>query len=297
MISILLIFIHIKPVNSQILPADTILHPKRLYSLVAIEGSLWGASVIGLNYIWYKDYDHSAWHSFNDQAEWLQIDKVGHFQTSYYLGKIGYDMLRWSGVSHSRSVIYGGSLGFFYLTSIEMLDAYSQEWGFSWGDMAANALGSGFYISQALLWKEQRISVRFSFHPTDFAQYRPNVLGDKAMEQLLKDYNGHTYWLSANIYSFLPDESTFPKWLNVAVGYGAQGMLGGFSNPTMVHGVNIPSFDRYRQYYLSLDIDWTKIPTHSKFLKSAFNVISFIKFPMPTLQFDDRGTHFYPLYF
>ncbi len=293
-----LIFLYgIQGLNAQILPADSVLSKKKLYAVAAIEGSIWVGSVVGLNYAWYSDFEKSSWHSFNDNSEWLQVDKVGHATTSYFLGKIGYDMLRWSGVSHKKSIWYGGSLGFVYLTSIEMLDAYSQNWGFSWGDMAANAIGSGIYMTQAAVWKEQRISMRYSFHTTKYAAMRPNVLGSSFMERALKDYNGQTYWLSANIYSFMPDDSRFPKWLNVAVGYGAEGMLGGFSNPDEVDGHPIAPYDRYRQYYLSLDVDWTRIPTKSKFLKSFFNVISFLKFPMPAIEFSEKGTVFHPIYY
>ena len=43
---------------------------------------------------------------------------------------------------------------------------------------------------------------------------------------MLKDYNAQTYWFSANLKSFFP-EIKFTAWLNVAVGYGAEGMFGG----------------------------------------------------------------------
>ena len=42
------------------------------------------------------------------------------------------------------------------------MDGYSAEWGASSGDIIANALGTGLYISQELLWKEQRITPKFS---------------------------------------------------------------------------------------------------------------------------------------
>jgi hypothetical protein len=74
-------------------------------------------------------------------------------------------------------------------------------------------------------------------------------------------------------------------------------MLGGFENPDEVNGVPMPEFDRYRQYYFSLDVDLTRIPTRSKFLRGVFNVLSFIKIPMPTVEFSEKGTKFYPLYF
>jgi uncharacterized protein YfiM (DUF2279 family) len=283
--------------QAQILEPDTVLHKNRLYWVAGIEGSLWAGSLLALNYAWYKDYNSGDFHTFNDNKEWLQVDKIGHMTSSYYIGKVGYDMLRWSGVSENKSILFGGSLGFLYMTSVELLDARSAGWGFSWGDMAANALGSGLFMGQQALWGEQRMFLKYSFHTTQYAQYRPNLLGSTIAEQMVKDYNGHTYWLSTNIYSFLDKQSRFPKWLNVAVGYGAEGMLGGFENPTEIDGVPFPEFDRYRQYYISLDVDLTRIKTRSKFLRGVFNVLSFIKIPMPTVEFSEKGTKFYPIYF
>jgi hypothetical protein len=92
--------------------------------------------------------------------------------------------------------------------------------------MAANAMGTGLYVGQELLWQDQRLLLKYSFHRTDFAQVRPNVLGDGLTEEFLKDYNGQTYWLSANINSFL-NLDFIPDWLNLAFGYGADGMLTG----------------------------------------------------------------------
>jgi len=89
--------------------------------------------------------------------------------------------------------------------------------------------------------------------------------------------------LSANIWSF-NKESNFPKWLNIAFGYGAEGMLYGESNPN-----NQFTQDPYRQFYLSLDVDLTKIKTTSKFLKTLFSTINFIKIPAPTLEYTSRG--------
>ena len=282
--------------NAQILPVDSTLSKGKLHTVAVIGGAFWVGSIIGLNSAWYSNYDQSSWHTFNDNAEWCQMDKLGHMGTSYFLGKVSYDMLRWAGVSHKKSTWYGGSFGLLYLSSVEMLDAYSNNWGFSWGDMAANTAGSALYIGQSLIWQEQRISMKYSFHTTPYADIRPDLLGSSFTEQMLKDYNGQSIWFSANIYSFMAKESRFPKWLNIAVGYGAEGMLGGFSNEDM-NGNEIVGVPRYRQYYLSLDVDWTRIPTRSKFLKSFFNIISFIKFPAPAIEFSSQGTVFHAIYY
>ncbi len=257
---------------------------------------MWGGGIYFLNSAWYADYDKAKWHSFNDNKEWMQIDKIGHMGSSYFVGKIGHDLLKYSGVPHKKATLYGGSLGFLFLTSVEMLDAYSKNWGFSWGDMAANAAGSALFIGQNLLWEEQRISMKLSFHTTDYANIRPDLLGSSNSEMLLKDYNGQSIWFSANIHSFIKKNTWVPKWLNIAVGYGAEGMLGGFSNAD-IDGRPITIIPRYRQYYISLDVDWTRIPTKSKLLKSVFNILSFIKIPAPAIEFSKQGTVFHPIYY
>jgi len=42
---------------------------------------------------------------------------------------------------------------------------------------------------------------------------------------------------------------------------------------------------RYRQWYLSPDIDFTKIKTNRKGLKFAFFVLNALKFPSPAIEF------------
>lgn len=268
------------------------LHKKRRNAVVITESILGGATLIGLDRLWYADYPRSGFHFANDNNQWKQMDKVGHVMTSYYVGKIGMEVLDWAGVRKKDQLIYGATLGFTFLTAVEVLDGFSDEWGFSWGDFASNALGTGLLVGQELLWNEQRITLKYSFHQTKYADMRPGTLGSNFIEQALKDYNGQTYWLSANIWSF-NKEGNFPKWLNIALGYGADGMLYGENSPT-----NQFTQNPYRQFYLSFDIDLVKIPTKSKFLKSVFSVINFIKIPAPTLEFRTKGgIKFHYLYF
>lgn len=76
---------------------------------------------------------------------------------------------------------------------------------------------------------EQRFLLKWSAHPTDFAPQRPDVLGSTLPERLLKDYNGTTVWLSANLNAF--GWKSLPPWLKVAAGMGAEGMLTARNNP------------------------------------------------------------------
>ncbi|WP_418510184.1 DUF2279 domain-containing protein [Corallibacter sp.] len=276
-------------INSFLKPSDT-LNISRRNTVLITEASLATLTLVGLNQLWYADYPKSKFHTLNDNEEWLQMDKLGHVFSSYQLGRVGADVLNWSGISKKNQLIYGATLGFGFLTVVEVFDGFSQEWGFSWGDMAANAAGTGLYVGQELLWKEQRIVLKYSFHRTQYAAQRPDKLGSGLTEEFLKDYNGQTYWLSFNMSSFFKD-SKIPKWLNIALGYGADGMLTG----TNTH---LSNYDRERQYYLSLDVDLTRIKTNSHVLKTLFSVFNTIKIPFPALEINEKnGVKLHAVYF
>ena len=273
---------------------DTLRDPAKVRRNVKIvvgtELALYAVSMTGLYFAWYADYPQSKFHFYNDNGEWMQMDKMGHGTTSYLVGSFGYEMLRDAGLDETRSIWFGGTLGLAFLTTVEVFDGLSSEWGFSWGDMAANTLGAGLFIGQQFLWHEQRITLKYSFHTTEFADYRPDVLGSNFLQQTIKDYNGQTYWASFNFKSlFLNKESKFPAWLNFAFGYGADGMTGGYDNALEHNGKPIPYYDRERQFYFSLDVDFTKIPTNNKVLKYTFKVLNIFKVPFPAIEYNTGG--------
>jgi len=269
----------------------------RMVKVIGTEVLLYSATMIGFSSMWYADYPKSDFHFFDDAKEWQQVDKAGHFMAAYYLNNAEAGMYNWCGVDKKKALWLSGTMGTIFLMSIEVFDGYSAEWGASAGDIAANIGGRLLSIGEELMWEEQRVKVKFTYHPTDFAEYDPDLLGSGGMESLFKDYNGQSYWLSANIASFLSEESKFPPWLNIAFGYGAEGMVGGFENPEMIDGVPL-SFPRYRQYYLSLDADLSKIPTKSAFLRFVFQTMGFIKIPFPALEYNSLGNlKFHGLYY
>lgn len=267
-------------IDDFLTPSDS-LNKKRQQTVVISEAVFASGILVGLNQLWYADYPKSGFHFINDNSEWLQMDKAGHLFSSYHLGRFGAEMLQWSGAGKKDQLVYGAGLGFAFLTAVELMDGYSSEWGASSGDIIANASGTALYISQELIWKEQRITPKFSFHTTQYANQRPEVLGSSVTEQILKDYNGQTYWVSINLYSFAKG-SKIPKWLNLALGYGADGMISG--NPQNESLFLTPNTQRFKQFYLSLDVDLTKINTKSHFLKTLFSVLNTVKIPAPTIE-------------
>lgn len=275
--------------------SDSLSVLKRRKVLLGISSAgIASTSLVYLNQAWYQQYSTSKFHTFNDNAEWFQMDKYGHIFTTYQTARLMMGAMDWAGYNKKKQVLIGGMSGFAYMTAIEVMDGYSDGWGFSWGDMATNSLGSGLAIGQKIWWNEQRIQLKYSFKQSEYAQYRPNLLGKSFSEEILKDYNGQTYWLSVNPSAFMKKESKFPKWLNVAFGYGGNGMIGAFYNNIVVmdENGNTKDFDRYRQYYFSLDVDLTRIKTRSKFLKSVFSCINIIKIPFPNMELSEGKLKF-----
>lgn len=269
-------------INQFLKPSDT-LNTSRRNAMLVSQTSLAAVTLVGLDQLWYADFERSKFRTTNDNSQWLQMDKFGHVYAGYQLSRLGAESLDWAGVSKKNQLIYGGGLSLSFLTAVEIFDGFSQEWGFSWGDMLANAGGTGLYIGQELLWKEQRIALKYSFSRTEFASQNPDQLGNGFTEEFLKDYNGQTYWLSFNLNSFFKTDF-IPSWLNLAMGYGADGMLSGKEDI-----LQFPNEDRYRQFYLSFDIDLTRIKTNSNVLKTLFSVFNTVKVPMPTLEFNGKN--------
>jgi uncharacterized protein YfiM (DUF2279 family) len=279
---------------------------KRTRLIIGANAVGYGGAMFGLYHAWYKNYPQSGFHTINDWPEWKQMDKAGHVYSAYVESFGSMELWRWTGMERKKIIWIGGMSGALYQTVIETLDGFSKQWGWSWADFAANISGSAILVAQELAWDEQRIKLKFSFHKKNYAdpvlqQRTESLFGKGAAERSLKDYNGQTYWASANIKSFFP-KSKLPPWLGISVGYGAEGLFGARANLASDESGNT-TFDRQdiprrRQWYLAPDIDLTKIKTGSKALKFFFTLLSAFKFPAPALEFNAKGkTKFYFIYF
>lgn len=255
----------------------------------------YSGAMVGLYSAWYKNYPQSSFHVFNDMPEWKGIDKIGHAYSVYAESLASMELWRWTGIERKKRIWYGGLSGPVYHTVIEVLDGFSADWGWSWGDIGANFIGSGMLIAQELAWDEQRIQFKFSFHRKSYNdpflnQRSDKIFGKSTAERFLKDYNGQTYWLSANLKSFFP-KTRIPAWLNISIGTGAEGLFGANENigkdDNGIINFNRPDVKRYRQWYLAPDIDLTRIKTNRKGLKLAFQILNIVKFPMPALEYSN----------
>jgi hypothetical protein len=266
----------------------SVVNRKRLGFLIGGTAVGYTAVMTGLYHVWYKDSESQPFTFFNDNAEWNQIDKCGHLFSSFYLSYGASRALRWTGLSQNKSDLYGAIAGFAIMVPIEILDGYSEAYGASTGDIIADAAGPLLYFGQKKLWNEVRLIPKISYHQTSFAPLRPEVLGSTTVERMMKDYNGHTFWLSVDTDKFM----RFPKWLNIAFGYGAEKMI--YARDYQNREANLIP---YRQFYISLDPDLTAIRTRSPLVKTLLFFAGMIKIPSPTLEFANGKARFHPLYF
>jgi hypothetical protein len=285
--------------------------------------------MIGLNQAWYADYPRSSFHTFNDMDEWMQMDKMGHALMAYNEARWVADGARWTGLNHRQAAWAGFAGSQLIQTSLEVLDGYSAEWGFSWGDIAFNLLGSGLYLGQELGWRDQRIVLKMSAWPVTYPDtriypYTPagsdqwTTLQDRAddlygtgpVNLFLKNYNTLVVWASVNPRSFSRNpDGWMPPWLNVAVGMGADNLFAGTGyewdaqkgceGPECVrYRLDPEVYPRTRQFYLSLDVDLRRIRVRNRALKALLGVVNIIKVPSPTLMVTTEGqVRFYPVFF
>lgn len=276
----------------------------RFKAVSAIHAASYTATLLILSQTWYKEHPRSSFQFFDDSKEWLQVDKVGHSWTTYNLAKYSKSLWIWSGVEDKKATWLGGISGLGYQTILEILDAHSAEWGWSWTDMAANVAGAVLFTSQEFAWKQQKIHLKFSTHrnnhPENLEERANSLFGKTLPERLLKDYNSQTYWLSFNLSSFIQSDA-LPSWLNVAVGYGATGLYGGFENFAVDKNGNVifdrRDIERLRQWYISPDIDFTRIKTNSKGVRTALHIINMLKVPAPALELTSGKFKFRWFYF
>ncbi len=259
-----------------------------IYKALAFTGTYYATSIYVLNNTWYKDKERVPFHFYNDNAGFLQVDKFGHMFGGYVYSYIGYSGLVKLGATRKEALLFGSTLGFVLQFPIEIMDGLHEGYGFSWGDIVANTMGSALVFGQELLFREQLVKYKFSYWESEYSKNSNGYYGETTMNRLLKDYNGHTYWFSMPINRLVP-KYNMPQWLNLAIGYGANGMYGEFENITSYNGVAIPETERYRQYLISLDIDWTRIKTDSKFLQLLFKGMTFVKLPFPALEYNSKG--------
>lgn len=284
----------------------------RVGLVAGIQGGLYAGANAWWSGAWYSKYDKGKFHFFNDWNEWNGMDKVAHAFNCYFESKWTYDLFKWAGLKEKHAIWVGMLTGNMWQLSIELNDGFQKKWGFSWGDMAMNISGSLLFGIQQYVWHDQKFNLKISAAPVKYGKYGDVQITERAKalygtsftELILKDYNAMTFWLSVSPGSFIKNpKSKFPKCIQVSFGYGAGGMLGGQKNRWNKNDLggekevgNIDPSDlvdrsdiqRLHKFYLSMDLDWTKLPVKKHWAKGLMKVLNIIKLPFPAIEFNDN---------
>jgi hypothetical protein len=258
---------------------------KKLWWVIGSIALLYSAIVWALGSAWYSDQMVWPFHFFNDLPEWKQLDKFAHVFWTFHVCAMASRMLRWGGSEQHLPI--GTAVGFLIVSSIEILDGFSIGYGASPFDLIANFIGSILFFTQTKIWQRIKIFPKFSFHFTSFAVLRPSLLGDGLFQEILKDYNGQTFW-----YSWSPEKKWWPSFLSIAIGVGAEGMIYGRDVENELH-----NFSPYRKFFLSVDLNPNHFSSKGKWWQIAFYPLTIFKCPAPAIEFSTQGIRFHWFYF
>lgn len=256
---------------------------------------------VALYKTWFSGYPRSSFHWINDGKNWLQMDKVGHAWTAHFITSSSAQLFQLSGYNKRKSALFGAGIAVFFQTTVEVFDGYSEEWGASKGDIAANMAGTILAGWQCYKWGRPLVPFRVTFHRSGYAEIRPGMLGSTLSERLLKDYNGQTYWLDFNPERLGIRPKWWPKWLGINTGYGAEGMLGGDDNIFIDQNGQLQDYrfiKRYRQYYVGPSISFGYLRNHrSQWLRTLAFITDRIRLPLPVMELSSGNKKKFELFY
>ncbi len=201
----------------------------------------------------------------------LGVDKAGHFYTSYFYFQALYEFMEWGGFDKTTSMVTSMAIPAFYALSIELNDGFTY-FSFSGYDLTANMLGIGYGVLQRQYPYLNHFKFKWSYYPSGTIP-----LDDKFI--IANDYDGHIYWLSTDVHGILPEpmKGYWPKFLNIAVGYGAKNV----SHRNAWLGEISSKGPKMRKFAVSLDYNLGSLNVDDDFLNVLRNIVDYFHYPAP----------------
>ncbi len=211
----------------------------------------------------YKPFAIQSEGFLNDYS--LGIDKFGHFYTPYAIFSGVYQIMTWGGFDESTVLWTSISIPAFHALTVEIGDGFTR-YQFAPDDLLFNALGISYGVLQLHYPVLQNFVFKWSYFPTTHLEKKFN---------LTNDYDGHIYWLALNVHNLLPKDykNLWPKYLNLAVGYGAKNASVGSSEPIV------------RKFAIGLDYNLLSLPITGETWDVAKNIFDKFHYPAPGIRF------------
>lgn len=204
------------------------------------------------------------------------LDKVAHFMGGAFTSEMYYSAFRWAGVSERRAEWLALGSAAFVELGIELKDAYSPTYGFSWRDVAAGTLGGFWPMAQRHSRFLRNAQWKFSYWQQTPKYF--NERGIPVQRFSVDDYLNQTYW-----FSFSPEyiggerwQRAWPDWLQLSIGMGLE------AETWSIHHNGLGG---RHEWYLAPDINLVKLfRPRRRVAKLILGALSYIKIPTPTLQ-------------
>lgn len=235
----------------------------------------WSAGAVFMEFQWwwrsdylYKEHDFK-WESDGAFYNYSYgVDKLGHMFTSYLFFHTTYDFLKWAGYDDHTAMWSAVAVPAAHALAIEIADGFS-KWAFSPTDLAFNSLGIAYGALQTDYPFLQDFNLKWSYYPSASGGRGDPDWGPAS------DYSGHIYWVSMNMHNLLPEsmQPYWPRFLNLAVGMGAQNVSYGDTGP------------KKHKFAISLDWNLTEIPLSGDTWAVLKNLINKVHFPAPGLRY------------
>ncbi|NJO17084.1 MAG: DUF2279 domain-containing protein [Thioploca sp.] len=250
-----------------------------------ISGLLLGTAIYGYS-TWWNDSSsqfrirHENW--FGADTPNGGADKLGHAYSFYVSTRMMTKSFQWVGHSQQQAIQLAGITSAALSVGVEVLDGFTEKYGFSPEDVVMNltGIGTGIILEKYPYW-DNLFDLRLKYWPSDDArrlnEYDP-----------FTDYSGQTYLLITKASGILPlRQNRWLRYLELAVGYGTRGY-----QPT--DGTD--SQPKERNFYYGLSVNLSQLFNEMLFktnLKSSYTqlvteqVLEYLQMPGTALLFDN----------
>ena len=148
---------------------------------------------------------------FQETSRYGGVDKIGHFYSSYLISDLLSKKFVADGIEMERASLYGAGSSFALATLIEIGDATSKKYGFSYEDQVMNTLGAlASYVLLNSPSLNKKIDFKIDYIPTS------NPLG-------MDDYEGMRFLASLKLSGFDFARNNFWRFIEIQTNYSAPG--------------------------------------------------------------------------
>ncbi|UHG91338.1 DUF2279 domain-containing protein [Spirosoma oryzicola] len=204
------------------------------------------------------------------------LDKVAHLVGGVFVSDAYYNAFRWAGVAPRKAQWLALGAAAFVEVGIELKDAYSPTYGFSWRDVTAGTLG-GFWP----MLQHRSAFLQDAQWKASYWQRTPKYFDERGIPRQrfsIDDYLNQTYWLSFSVNRFGGQrwQNTWPDWLQLSVGMGLE------AESWSSHHDGLGG---RHEWYIAPDINLIKLfKPRNATAKLILGFFKYIKIPAPTLQ-------------